>query len=151
MKRHLLALVSVASVTALVSAQGGSDREREGLVGRVSAVRSEYVRVIGAGRGAQPDGPPTPLGSVSYDAAGNYAVREVIDDYGFPVGKETFSYTRGRLTGSRLVDPKGRVLESRAYAYGSGASYEKVTITEPSGRGRAPSRLSLRRRPHLGA
>ena len=134
MKPLPLAIATIAAFAAGARAQGGSDREREGLVGRVSAVRAEYVRVTSAGNGSTTDRPPTPMGTVTYDAAGNYAVREVFDDYGFPVGKETFAYAKGRLAGSRLVDPKGRVLERRAYAYGAGSSYERVTITDQSGR-----------------
>ena len=129
MQSLLLALATIAALPITAAAQDGSDREREGLVGRVSAVRSEYA----AETTLEPRRPPTPLGRVTFDVAGNYAIRDVFDDYGFPVGKETFDYSGGRLTGSRLVDPKGRVLESRAYAYGSSAKYERVTITDGSG------------------
>jgi hypothetical protein len=105
MRPTFLALVAAASIAGIGSAQGGSDLEREGLVGRVSIVRAEYVHAIRAEGGYKQDGQPRPLGNVTYDEAGNYAVRDVIDDYGFPVRKETFAYTKGRLTGARLVDP----------------------------------------------
>ena len=104
MRPHLLAFAVLTSLAATAGAQGASDREKAGLVGRVKAVRAESVHATPA------------------------------DDYGFPVGKETFAYTKGRLTASRLVDPKGRVLESRTYAYGSASTYERITISNGAGR-----------------
>jgi hypothetical protein len=127
------ASIAAASIATTASAQG-SNREREGLVGRVSIVRAEYVHATRAGDGFKEDGQRRQLGNVTYDEAGNYAVREVIDDYGFPVGKETFAYTKGRLTSAQLVDLKGGVMERREYAYGSSSQYESVTITDLSGR-----------------
>jgi hypothetical protein len=73
------------------------------------------------------------LGTDTYDEGGNYREREVIDDFGFPVGKETFEYIKQRLTSAQLVDPKGALLERREYAYGPSSQYQTVTIAGRSG------------------
>ena len=135
MRRILLGLAAAGSIATFVTAQGQNDVAREGLVGPVRIVGGESVHAIRADGGYKPDGRPRPLDTVTYDEAGSCREREVIDDYGFPVGKETFAYIKGRLTGTRLVDQKGGMLESREYAYGSSSEgYETVTITDRSGR-----------------
>ena len=134
MRRPLLWLVVAVSLDTAAGAQGGNDRERDELVGPVRVVRTEYVSAIPEGNGYKQDGKPTPLGTITYDRAGNYRQREVIDDYGFPVGNETFEYVKQRLTSAQLIDPKGALLERREYGYGSSSQYETVTIRTRSGR-----------------
>ena len=100
----------------------------------MKVVRSESVDAIRTEDGYRKDGRPRPLGTVTYDAAGNYRERVVVDDYGVPVGRETFEYVTQRLTRARVVDPKGTVMERREYAYGSSSQYQTVTIAGRSGR-----------------
>jgi hypothetical protein len=73
------------------------------------------------------------LNTVTYDEAGNYREREVIDDFGFPVGKETFEYINQRLTRAQLIDPNGALLERREFSYGAASQYQAVTIVDRSG------------------
>lgn len=134
MRPILLALAIAGSHSMPAAAQSQSDASRDGLVGPVRVVRAESVYAERTADGYKPTGSPRLLDTVTYDEAGNYREREVIDDYGFPVGKETFAYTGGRLTATRLVDPKGAVLVSRTYAYGGSSDYVAIAVTDRSGR-----------------
>lgn len=81
-------------------AQGGNDRERNGLLGPVQVVRTEK------------------LGSDTYDEAGNYRAREIFDDYGFPVGRQTFEYGNQRLLNGRpATAPVGPCLGAHRLVY----------------------------------
>jgi hypothetical protein len=133
MRQTLLALVIAGSIATIAAAQGHNDAAREGLVGPVKVVRAESVHVIRADGGYQPDGRPRPVDTVTYDEGGNYREREVIDDYGFPGGKETFEYVRQRLTRAQLVDPKGALLERREFGYGASSQYQTVKFVDRSG------------------
>ncbi len=132
MRQALLALAIAGSIATIAAAQGHNDAARVGLVGPVKVVRAESLHAIRADGGYKPDGRPRPVDTVTYDEVGNYREREMIDDYGFPVGKETFEYVRQRLTRAQL-DPKGALLERREFGYGASSQYQTVKFVDRSG------------------
>jgi hypothetical protein len=129
---------TLAMVIALVTglrAQNPSPRESEGVVGPVRVVRAESVYARRAGDQLAEEGSRRRHDTVSFDADGNFSEREVMNDYGFPVGKETYTYREGRLTETVLADPKGALLERRRYSYASGNVPQSLAITARDGSG----------------
>lgn len=114
-------LISAACGTRQVETPHQTDRDRDGLVGPVKAVSTDIVTASGT--------LVQPLSRAVYDDAGNYREREVFDDYGGPVGRETFVYANQRLVNAKLVDSKGTVLEHREYSNGSSARFETIKVT----------------------
>ena len=119
----------------IIGAQTGSDRERDELVGPVHTVRAESVPAMRGASGLKEQGRRQPMDTVTYDERGNYSRRRIISDYGFPVGKQTFRYLNGRLAESRLVDPKGVMLERRQYSYRLAGGPANIVITGSDGHG----------------
>jgi hypothetical protein len=129
-------LATILLCEAPSRAQSPSARESEGLAGPVHVLSAEsaYARRAGdqlveeKGRRRRHD-------TVAFDAAGNFSEREVMDDYGFPVGKQSYTYERGRIVEIVLKDEKGALLERRRYGYANGDTPESLAITARDGSG----------------
>lgn len=75
------------------------------------------------------------LDTVTYDTNGNESERIIYDDYGFLVGKEVHTHdAKDNLTESVLSNPKGVVMERRAYAHDNSKLVQIITY---DGKGRA--------------
>jgi len=117
-------------------AQSTSTRESEGVGGPVHVLTAESVSARRTGdQLVEEKGRRRRHDTVTFDVAGNVSEREVMDDYGFPVGKETYSYERGRLIEIVLNDEKGALLERRRYSYSNADSPESLAITARDGSG----------------
>jgi hypothetical protein len=132
---RLVVFLSVCVLVTSVRAQSDSARQSEGVVGPVHVVGSESVSARRDGDRLVEEGRPRPHDTVTFDANGNFSQREVIDDYGYPVGRQTYTYQRGRLIEAMLADPKGARLERRRFCYASDDSVQSLAITGPDGSG----------------
>jgi hypothetical protein len=143
----LRAWVFVVLAAVVCHAQETADRQSERLVGPVKIVTGERWTEDRSARRATAPGDRKPIDTVTFDAAGRVATRDIIDDYGFPVGRETSTYAGARLQTRVLRDPKGKLLERRTYRYttgdrpvaqvitgGDGASYEEQYTRGAGGR-----------------
>ena len=110
-------------------AQRKTDREKENLLGPVRSVRSQSMDYVDGQ--SQEKGQTRQLDTVTYAANGNEIERTIYDDFGFLVGKEIHTCdAKGYLLESVLSDPKGAILEKRAYSYDSGNLLQIITYDE---------------------
>jgi hypothetical protein len=124
------ALTLVLILVNLAVAQK-TDRERASLLGAVHSVRSQTEDY--AGENLQEKVRTRQLDTVTYDTNGNESERIIYDDYGFLVGKEVHTRdAKETLIESILSDPKGVVMERRAYTHDNG---KLIQITTYDGKG----------------
>jgi hypothetical protein len=119
-------------LAAPASAQNVPDTTDENLVGLVRSVEAQtahYEEGEEEGKGSVRQ-----LDIVAYDTKGNEVGRTIYDDYGYLAGNEVVTRdTDGHRTGSVLTDPKGKVLERKAYLYAGGRLAE---VVERDGKGK---------------
>jgi hypothetical protein len=123
----LRAWVFVVLAAVVCHAQETADRQSERLVGPVKIVTGERWTEDRSARRATDPGDRKPIDTVTFDAAGRVATRDIIDDYGFPVGREE-QYTRGaggRLERTAYVQA-GVERGHTDYRYGDGAEPTEV-------------------------
>jgi hypothetical protein len=125
------ALVVAAGAVGWQPAAGQTraDRQSEQLVGPVRVVTGTVSTARQDGSRLVDDGAkPQPIDTVRFDTAGRITTRDIIDTYGFDVGRETYRYEGARLAESILRDRKGAVLERRSYTYGMGVEPWAMTV-----------------------
>jgi len=123
--RLLGALTLVLLLTNLALAQK-TDREKASLLGAVHSVRSHTADYLD--EDLREKGRIKQLDTVTYDANGNESERIIYDDYGFLVGKEVHTHdAKDNLTASVLSNPKGVVMERRAFTHDNGKLVQIMT------------------------
>jgi len=122
------ALCAVLALTASVAGQELPTRQSEHLVGPVRTVAGETWDASRDGDRPGTEQRHKPIDTVTFDAAGRVTTRDIIDDYGFAVGREVYRYDGARLVESVLRDEKAAVLERRTYAYGARAGVEASSM-----------------------
>jgi hypothetical protein len=120
MRRLAVAALVAAACTLGGRVAAGQTRQSEQLVGP--------VRVVMGTVSTDDRAKPKRIDTVRFDTAGRITTRDIIDDYGFDIGRETYRYEGARLAESILRDRKGAVLEHRRYTYGAGAEPSAMTV-----------------------
>lgn len=111
-----------------------TDREKAGLLGAGHSVRSQTADYLD--ENSKEKGRTKQLDTVTYETNGNESERIIYDDYGFLFGKEVHTHdAKDNLTGSTLTDPKGVIIERRAYTHDNGNG-KLVQIVTYDGKGR---------------
>jgi hypothetical protein len=130
----LLVVCAVLGLTAPADGQDAPTRQSEQLVGPVRVVTGETWDARGGDR-RSPSDRGKPIDTVTFDAAGRVATRDIIDTYGFAVGRETNRYEGTRLIETVLRDPKGALLERRTYTYAAGVEPIAMAVIGADRRG----------------
>lgn len=117
MTRFLRMLALSLLLSSTVSPQRKTDLTSEDLRGSVHVVTAESSESIYLD-GQEVKGRDKKLDSLTFDSQGQLIERVIYDDYGFLVGRETYSHdVAGHLITAELYDPKGRRQEKRAFIY----------------------------------
>jgi hypothetical protein len=127
MIKLVLTVIVITLAGILATAQDKkSDRENAGLIGPVNSVRSsssDYTgeKIVG-------DGFMIREGDlVIYDVNGRETERNLVSDFGEPMGKVTRSYnTSGLMVESRWTDKKGVLLRRDTFNYSDGILHESL-------------------------
>jgi hypothetical protein len=142
MPRIVVAALVVAAACVVggrsAAGQTRADRQSEQLVGPVRVVTGVVSNARQEGNRLVDDGStPRPIDTVAFDTAGRITTRDIIDTYGFDVGRETYRYEGARLAESILRDRKGTVLERRSYTYAAGVEPSAMTVVSADNKGYA--------------
>jgi hypothetical protein len=62
-------------------------------------------------------------------------MRDIVDDYGFAVGREVRRYEGARLVEAVLRDAQATLLQRRTYTYGAGAEPTAMAVVGADGQG----------------
>lgn len=130
--RRLFAVLTFSLL--LLNSAGGqrtTDKEKENLFGAVRSVRSQMIDYMD--EKSQKKERIKKLDTVTYDINGNEVERIIYDEYGFLFGKEVHVYNfQSNLAEAVLSEPKGAVMERRAYSYNNG-NLIQIVISDAKG------------------
>src|SRR5262249_32506499 len=114
---NLCLSLAIVTSTGIVFGQEQSSRESAGLVGPVRTIRNQMVSARRVDDRLVEEGRPQALDSVTFNAAGRYAAREVVDDYGFVVGTQRYRYFNGHVEERVLFEADGALKQRSVFRY----------------------------------